>query len=386
MILSVVIVSYNVKFFLEQCLSSLRKAIDGISLSENPVEVLIIDNASSDQSPEFLQPLFPEFQFVRNYENTGFAKASNQGLALCRGEFILFLNPDTILAEDSLDICISFLRSTPAVGALGVKMVDGSGRYLKESKRGFPGFRTSFFKMAGFTRIFPRSKIFASYYMGDLDEEQSHWVDILSGAYMMVRQNILSEVGGFDERFFMYAEDIDLSYRIEKAGFKNYYLSRTTIIHFKGESTRKNFQYVKMFYTAMDLFMEKHFRGALSFFQRIFATAGMRLHQLIFYALLPFKRPEKISSRNLTVYIKGDPEVQKKWQLKLAEKNIPFTESENSNEEEIIFCEGPALSWKMIIKEITEHPGRLIFCFHGHGTHAAVSSFSSGQQGAVFEC
>ncbi len=385
MILSVVIVSYNVKFFLEQCLSSLRKAIEGFSMSGTPAEVIIIDNASSDGSLEFLQPLFPAFHFIRNNENTGFAKACNQGIALCNGEFVLFLNPDTILPEDSLDICVSFFRSTPEAGALGVKMVDGSGRYLKESKRGFPDLRASFFKMTGLTRMFPRSKKFASYYMGDLDEEQSHQVDILSGAFMMVRHAVLNKVGGFDERFFMYAEDIDLSYRFEKAGFKNYYLSKTTIIHFKGESTRKDFRYAKIFYDAMGLFMEKHFKGTTSFFQRLFATVGMRLHQMMFYLLIPFGRSEKISKTVLRVYVKGDPDAQNKLHSKLAEKHIPFTENENSVEEEIIFCEGPALSWKMIIKEITDHPGRLVYSFHGHGTHASVSSWSSRQQGAIFE-
>jgi GT2 family glycosyltransferase len=385
MILSVVIVSYNVRYFLEQCLSSLKKAIDGISVSGNSAEVFIIDNASSDGSVEFLTPLFPGFRFIRNSENTGFAKANNQGLDLCKGELILFLNPDTILAEDSLDLCIDFLRSRQDAGALGVKMIDGSGRYLKESKRGFPDTQTSFYKMTGLTRLFPRSKIIAAYYRGDLHEGETHQVDILSGAFMMVKKKVLAIVGGFDERFFMYAEDIDLSYRIVKAGFKNYYLSGTTIIHFKGESTRKDFHYTKMFYTAMALFIQKHFKGKYSFFRRIVATASLRLYQGLVYLSLPFRKSGKIQINEHTIYIKGDTGAQKKWQQKLAAKHIPFITTENSSEGEIIFCEGPSFSWKEIISTVEGNPDHLIYRFHGAGTHSAVSSFSSTEQGNIYE-
>ena len=235
MILSVVIVSYNVKYFLEQCLSSLKKAVEGLSVPHNSIEVFIIDNASSDGSPDFLEPLFPNFHFIRSKENNGFAKANNLILKRCRGEFVLFLNPDSILAEDSLDICISFFRDHMDAGALGVRMIDGAGRFLRESKRGFPFPASSFFKMTGLAQLFPRSKTFSSYYMGHLDEHNTQVVDVLSGAFMMVKKSVLDQTGGFDERFFMYAEDIDLSYRISKTGFKNYYLPDTTIIHFKGE-------------------------------------------------------------------------------------------------------------------------------------------------------
>ena len=188
MILSVVIVSYNVKFFLEQCLSSLKKAVEGSSLLQGQTEVFIVDNASSDGSCDFLEPLFPVFHFIRNKENNGFAKANNQVLSDCSGEFILFLNPDTILAEDSLDICISFFKNKPDAGALGVHMIDGTGLYLKESKRGFPSPVVSFYKMSGLTHLFPRSKVFSAYYMGHLDEKVAHVVDVLSGAFMMVRK------------------------------------------------------------------------------------------------------------------------------------------------------------------------------------------------------
>ena len=171
MILSVVIVSYNVKYFLEQCLSSLKKAVGESPLLRDQTEVFVVDNASSDGSLDFLQPLFPEIHFIQNKENKGFARANNQAAGQCTGEFLLFLNPDTILAEDSLESCISFFRTKQDAGAVGVRMVDGAGRFLRESKRGFPGLRASFFKMTGFAHVFPQSKIFSSYYMGQQMKE-----------------------------------------------------------------------------------------------------------------------------------------------------------------------------------------------------------------------
>jgi N-acetylglucosaminyl-diphospho-decaprenol L-rhamnosyltransferase len=384
MILSVVIVSYNAKFFLEQCLSSLKKAVDGISLSGEGAEVFIIDNASTDASVHFLEPLYPDFHFIRNTENTGFAKANNQALSQCSGRFVLFLNPDTILAEDSLNICLSFFTSNSDAGALGVRLVDGSGRFLKESKRGFPGPAASFFKMSGLTRLFPRSKVFSGYYMGHLQEQYTHAVDILSGAFMMVKKTVLDQTGGFDERFFMYAEDIDLSYRISQAGFRNYYLSATTIIHFKGESTRRDFHYVKLFYSAMRLFVKKHFKDGGSSMQLFILKLGMRFRQALAFILLPLKKSEKNSKTSLPVFILGEPENREEIKKKLDNYHIPVSENTN-NEVAILYCETAYMSWKKIIAEITNNPNRLVYYFHGQGTHSAVSSYSSRGKGNVIE-
>ena len=384
MILSVVIVSYNVKFFLEQCLSSLKKAVEGITLPGGSAEVFIVDNASSDGSPDFLEPLFPVFHFIRNKENFGFAKANNQVLSLCTGEFVLFLNPDTILAENVLDICISFSRDHPDAGALGVRMVDGAGRFLKESKRGFPGSAASFFKMSGLARLFPRSKIFSAYYMGHLQESSPHAVDILSGAFMMVKKTVLDQIGGFDERFFMYAEDIDLSYRICKAGFRNYYLPETTIIHFKGESTLRDFRYVKMFYSAMQLFIKKHFKNWGSSILIITLGIGMRFRQALAFILLSFKKSDRNLKSRLPVFIQEETANKKKIEKKLNVSNIPVSENANKGVA-ILFCESTQMSWKKIITEITNDPVRHIYYFHGEGTHSAVSSYSSWEQGNVIE-
>jgi O-antigen biosynthesis protein len=255
--LSVIIINYNVKHFLEQCLSSVQRAISTIS-----AEVIVIDNNSMDNSLDYLQPRFPQVRFIANKENAGFSKACNQGLKIATGDHILFLNPDTILPEDCLTECIAFLRSHPDAGALGIKMLDGGGRFLKESKRSFPSPLTSLYKLFGLAGLFPHSKTFAKYHLGHLNENENHEVDVLAGAFMMVKRAVLEKTGGFDEVFFMYGEDIDLSYRIQKSGFKNYYFAGSRIIHFKGESTKRgSMNYVRMFYNAMSLFVKKHYGG-----------------------------------------------------------------------------------------------------------------------------
>jgi O-antigen biosynthesis protein len=256
--LSVIIVNYNVKYFLEQCLCSVSKACRNIES-----EIIVIDNNSSDGSNGLIRSRFPSVIFSENTSNLGFAKANNQALAIAKGEFILFLNPDTIVPEDCFEKCIAFLRSKKNAGALGIKMIDGSGKFLKESKRAFPSPLTSLYKLAGITILFPRSRIFARYHLGHLSENEDHEVDVLAGAFMMVPDHILKQTGNFDERFFMYGEDVDLSFRIQRAGYKNLYFSGSSIIHFKGESTKRgSLNYVKLFYQAMNLFVKKHYSGS----------------------------------------------------------------------------------------------------------------------------
>ena len=263
--LSIIIVNYNVKHFLEQCLFSVTKAVAGLQ-----AEIIVVDNNSYDNSIEYLQPKFPGMRFLSNSENLGFAKGCNQGLKLAKGRFILFLNPDTIVPEDCFTECIDFFDSHPDAGAIGIKMLDGSGRFLKESKRSFPAPLTSLFKLFGLSRLFPRSPVFSKYHLGHLDKNKDHEVDVLAGAFMMVRKEALEITGGFDEIFFMYGEDVDLSYRIQETinpattkTFKNYYFSGSSIIHFKGESTKKaSMNYVRMFYNAMSIFVRKHYGGS----------------------------------------------------------------------------------------------------------------------------
>ncbi|MFM7223231.1 MAG: glycosyltransferase family 2 protein [Bacteroidota bacterium] len=256
--LSVIIVNYNVKRLLEQCLHSVLRAASGVE-----VEVWVVDNASTDDSKADLPPKFPEVKFIWNTVNVGFSKANNQVLPQATGEYILFLNPDTLLPEDTFKKCISFFEQQENCGALGVRMIDGSGKFLKESKRGFPSPWVSLCKMLQLYRLFPQSETFAKYYEGHLPEWQSNRVEVLSGAFMMLSQKALQKVQGFDERFFMYGEDIDLSCRIQEAGLFNYYFPEITIIHYKGESTAvKSLSYINHFYGAMELFAQKHFNDS----------------------------------------------------------------------------------------------------------------------------
>jgi GT2 family glycosyltransferase len=234
-----------------------QKAIAGLE-----AEVTVIDNNSADSSIDYLKPRFGAVNFLVNKENIGFAKACNQGIEQAKGKYILFLNPDTIVPEDCFRKCIAFFDSHPDAGALGIKMLDGSGNFLKESKRSFPSPKTSLYKLFGLSKLFPRSKTFSKYHLGNLDENEDHEVDVLAGAFMMIKKEVIDITGGFDEVFFMYGEDVDLSYRVQKAGYKNYYFSGSSIIHFKGESTRKgSLNYVRLFYNAMSVFVGKHYGG-----------------------------------------------------------------------------------------------------------------------------
>lgn len=253
--LSIVIVNYNVKYFLEQCLNSVRKAINGID-----AEVFVVDNNSVDGSNKMVSEKFPEVILIPNKENLGFSKANNQAIERSSGEYVLLLNPDTIVEDDTFTKCLAFMDEHPRAGGLGVKMIDGKGNFLPESKRGFPSPVTAFFKIFGFSRIFPRSKTFGRYHLGFLDKEKTHEIEVLAGAFMMLRKSVLDKTGLLDETFFMYGEDIDLSYRIVMAGYKNYYFPETRIIHYKGESTKKSsVNYVFIFYNAMVIFAKKHF-------------------------------------------------------------------------------------------------------------------------------
>lgn len=253
--LSIVIVNYNVKYFLEQCLHSVKKAFEGIE-----TEVFVVDNNSVDGSCNHIRERFPWVTLIENLENVGFSKANNQAIRLSTGKYVLLLNPDTVVEEDTFSRCINFMDSHPDAGSLGVKMIDGRGQYLPESKRALPTPMVAFYKIFGLSNLFPRSRIFGKYHLGYLDKDQIHEIDVLAGAYMFLRKETLDKVGLLDEDYFMYGEDIDLSYRITKGGYKNYYYPETTIIHYKGESTKKgSLNYVVVFYNAMIIFAKKHF-------------------------------------------------------------------------------------------------------------------------------
>jgi GT2 family glycosyltransferase len=275
--LSVIVVNYNVKFFLEQCLHSVYKSISGIT-----GEVIVIDNNSVDGSMQMVLEKFPGTIVIGNKKNLGFSKANNQGLLIAKGRYVLILNPDTVVEENTFRKCIEFMDSHAKAGCLGVKMIDGKGNFLPESKRSLPTPSVSFFKIFGLASLFPKSRVFGKYHLGFLNNDQIHKVDILCGAFMFVRKTALDEAGFFDEAFFMYGEDIDLSYRIILAGYENYYYPETTIIHYKGESTKKgSINYVMIFYKAMIIFAQKHFSRRYAWFYSLLINLAIYLRATV---------------------------------------------------------------------------------------------------------
>lgn len=292
--LSVIIVNYNVKYFLEQALHTVRKACESIDS-----EIFVVDNHSVDGSCDMVKKLFPEVKLIENKENFGFAKANNQAIKQATGKYILLLNPDTVVEEDCFNKVIRFMEQTPDAGAVGVKMIDGSGKFLPESKRGLPTPEVAFYKIFGFAALFPKSKRFGKYHLGFLDKDSIHEVEVLAGAFMMIRHDVLKQVGLLDEEYFMYGEDIDLSYCIQKAGYKNYYFPDTTIIHYKGESTKKtSVNFVFTFYNAMIIFARKHYSRKharnfsflihIAIYLRAFAAILNRFVSKVFVPLLDF--------------------------------------------------------------------------------------------------
>jgi len=253
--ISVIIVNYNVKHFLEQCLNSVLE-----SAKHCKTEIFVVDNNSVDGSCAMVKKKFPQVKLIENKNNYGFSYANNQAIKQSAGEYVLLLNPDTVIEEKTLTTICGFMDSHPDAGCLGVKMIDGKGRFLPESKRGLPTPKVAFYKVFGLSALFPKSVKFGQYHLSYLDKDKIHVVDVIAGAFMLLRRETLNKTGLLDETFFMYGEDIDMSYRISLAGYKNYYLPDTTIIHYKGESTKKSsVNYVLVFYNAMIIFAKKHF-------------------------------------------------------------------------------------------------------------------------------
>lgn len=268
--LAVIIVNYNVKYFLKQCLESVYN-----STNLSDIEVYVVDNDSKDGSVEMVTQSFPEVKLIANKENVGFSTANNQAIKQTNAKYVVLLNPDTLVQSTSFEKVIQFMDTHPDAGGLGVKMIDGNGKFLPESKRGLPTPEVAFYKIFGFSKLFPKSRKYGKYHLGYLDNDSTHQIDVLSGAFMVMRKETLDQVGLLDEDFFMYGEDIDLSYRITQGGYKNYYYPGTTIIHYKGESTKKSsVNYVYVFYKAMAIFAKKHFEhNKASLFSKLIKIA-----------------------------------------------------------------------------------------------------------------
>jgi GT2 family glycosyltransferase/lipopolysaccharide/colanic/teichoic acid biosynthesis glycosyltransferase len=276
--LSVIIVNYNVRVFLENALASVRKALDGISS-----EVIVVDNASDDNSVEMVQKKFPEVNLIVNKNNMGFAAANNQALRVCHGEFVLLLNPDTVVQEDTFKTMLAFFEQHPQVGLAGCKILNPDGSLQLACRRSFPTPWVGFTKSIGLSNIFPRSKFFGRYNLTYLNPDETYEVDAVSGSFMFIRKKVVDNVGGLDEQFFMYGEDLDLCYRVKQAGWEIYYIPSTQVIHYKGQSVRRSdIDEVKVFYEAMRIFTRKHFTKNL--FVDVIIRLGIALRE--FFAFL----------------------------------------------------------------------------------------------------
>jgi GT2 family glycosyltransferase len=264
--LSVIILNYNVRYFLELCLLSVERALQNIDS-----EIIVVDNNSQDDSCEMIKSRFTNVKLIQNNQNVGFPKGNNIGVAQAKGDYVCILNPDTVVAEDTFEKVLAFAKKQNNLGIIGVKLIDGTGNFLPESKRGVPTPWVAFTKIMGLYKLFPKSPFFNKYYAQHLNENQTGKVEILVGAFMILKKELYEEVGGFDEDCFMYSDDIDLSYRMLQKGKANYYFHETTVIHYKGESTIKDGAYMKRFQEAMEFFYRKHFQvsGLFSAFMKI---------------------------------------------------------------------------------------------------------------------
>lgn len=253
--LSVVIVNYNVKEELTFCLSSVQRALQDVE-----GEVFVVDNHSADGSCDVVKTLFPWVTLIENAENLGFARANNIAIKKSCGEYVLLLNPDTVVEQDTFSKMLAFMDEHDNCGGLGVKMLDAQGTFLPESKRGIPTPWVAFCKLFGLYKLFPKSEKCNRYYLSNIPQDAVAEVEILAGACMLLRKSVLDEVGLLDETYFLYGEDVDISYRILQAGYKNYYFPETSIIHLKGASTKKlEVKSVREFYRSMEIFCERHF-------------------------------------------------------------------------------------------------------------------------------
>jgi GT2 family glycosyltransferase/lipopolysaccharide/colanic/teichoic acid biosynthesis glycosyltransferase len=284
--ISLVIVNYNVKEFLSNLLVSIDKARAGLKL-----EIFVVDNNSSDGSIPYLKQRFPEISYIENRENIGFGKANNQAIFRAKGKYTLLINPDTLIEEDTLRILYEHMENHPQTGACGCKILNPDGSFADESRRTVPTPWTALGKVLGLSNLFPKSKFFAGYYMNWLDENTASQVPVISGSFMFFRSDVLKELGGFDEQFFMYGEDVDVCYRLTKGGWHIDYVPQTSIIHYKGESTKKdNIDYIIIFNKAMYQFFEKHYSYSYTLLFRLVILSGIVIRGVLGYLKTLLKR------------------------------------------------------------------------------------------------
>jgi GT2 family glycosyltransferase len=373
-----------VRYFLEQCVLSVQEALSNIE-----GEIIVVDNNSSDDSCEMMKTRFPNIKLIENTVNLGFPKGNNIGVAQAKGDYICILNPDTVVAEDTFAKILAFAEKQINIGILGCKLIDGTGNFLPESKRGVPTPFVAFTKIFGLYKLFPKTTLFNRYYAKHLSENETGKVDILVGAFMIMKRNLYLEIGGFDENCFMYSDDIDLSYMALKKGKSNYYYHETSVIHYKGESTVKDGLYMKRFREAMQFFYKKHFKRSFIFdlFMRICG---------FFFALVKKNQSKlKIVQADEYVLIAEDENLKNKLELLLHKKihwqseiegNTLFSHSiPNKKQTEILF-DNTSLSFKQIISVLEANKNQgFTFKIIPKNTFFMIGSNNSNDKGMVIK-
>jgi GT2 family glycosyltransferase len=374
--LSVIILNYNVRHFLELCVLSVQNAIQNID-----AEIIVVDNNSQDDSFAMMKKRFPNVKLIENKENSGFPKGNNIGVAAAQGEYICILNPDTVVAEDTFTKVLAFAKKQKELGIVGVKLIDGTGNFLPESKRGIPTPFVAFTKITGLYKIFPRT--FGEYYAQYLSENETGKVEILVGAFMLMKRDLYNEIGGFDENCFMYSDDIDLSYMALKKGKSNFYFHETSVIHYKGESTVKDGTYMNRFQEAMNFFYKKHFR--VSFLFSVFMKMG-----IVFFSMVKkFQgKPKPKSSPEKYILVSEDEvlrdKLENKWGTLVERQRIAKTFAENANTE-IIFDQNQ-LDFKTIIQAFETNKNKnFTFKIIPESSDFVIGSNSSFDRGEVKE-
>ena len=374
--LSIIILNYNVRYFLELCVLSVQNAIQN-----SDAEIIVIDNNSQDDSCEMMKKRFPNIKLIENKENSGFPKGNNIGVAAAKGEYICILNPDTVVAEDTFSKVLAFAKKQKELGIVGVKLIDGTGNFLPESKRGIPTPFVAFTKITGLYKIFP--KTFGEYYAQHLSENQTGKVDILVGAFMLMKRDLYLEIGGFDENCFMYSDDIDLSYMALKKGKTNYYFHETSVIHYKGESTVKDETYMKRFQEAMNFFYQKHFQVSLLF--SVFMKVG-----IVFFSMIKkFQGKPKLKSRpEKYILVSEDEALREKFENKwrtLVERQRITKSFANNIKTEIIFDQNQ-LDFKTIIQAFETNKNKnFTFKILPESSDFLIGSNSSFDRGEVIQ-
>jgi GT2 family glycosyltransferase len=375
--LSVIILNYNVRYFLELCIISVQKALEGIE-----GEIIVVDNNSPDNSCAIVKERFPHITLIENKENSGFPKGNNIGVAVAKGKYICILNPDTVVAEDTFAKAVAFAESKQDLGMVGVKFIDGTGNFLPESKRGLPTPWVALSKMSGLYKAFPKWRLFNKYYAQHLGENETGETYVLPGAFMLVERQVYLDAGGFDEDYFMYGEDVDLSYTMQLRGRHNYYFAGTAIIHYKGESTVRDAAYMKRFTEAMRFFYKKHFRGAVV--MDVFLRAGSTL----FIQSKQRKTVTVVSPDNYVLFSK-DEGLCRQLEKTLGKKIVRFTQYERNvlpstaSRTEIIM-DNALLPFREIIAIMQNHKHKAYsFRIKPAGVGMIIGSDSSDGRGEV---